>query len=169
MSSLRTLSAILYLAVFAAGTNPSFNLAEGLVDGQAGNDACRDAFSTDVACGPELNKLIKPRSMYREGSRLPTDDDLDPFCTDSCYVSLLEYRQSVKSNCGDAVYKGPGAGRPWKPYHRAELALFAYKRRCLKNPSVERLFIYIILFLTNHFPVMANTATSWGRRASPAS
>jgi hypothetical protein len=169
MSSLRTLGAILYLAVFAAGANPSFNLADGLVDGQSGDDACRDAFSADVACGPELNKFIRTRSMHREGSRPPTDDDLDPFCTDSCYVSLLEYRQAVRSNCGDAVYKEPGTGRPWKPYHRAELALFAYKRRCLKNPSVERLFIYIISFLTNHLLVMANTATSWGRRASPAS
>lgn len=139
MSSLRTLGAILYLAVSAAGANPSFNLADGLVDGlvdgQTGDDACRDAFSADVACGPELNKFIRTRSMYREGSRLPTDEDLDSFCTDSCYVSLLEYRQSVRSNCGDAVYKELGAGRPWKPYHRAELALFAYKRRCLKNPD----------------------------------
>ncbi|RSL47879.1 hypothetical protein CEP51_015716 [Fusarium floridanum] len=138
MSSLRTsaLGAILYLAVLAAGiNNPSFNLADGLVDRRShklGQDTCRDAFSVDVACGPELGELMRTRSMYREGSRLPTDDELDPFCTDSCYVSLLEYRQSVRSHCGDAVYKEP---RHWKPSHHAELALFAYKRRCLKNPD----------------------------------
>ncbi|KAJ4327951.1 hypothetical protein N0V84_001626 [Fusarium piperis] len=134
MSSLRA-GVILYLAVLAAAKNPSFNLGDGQVHKLGGDDACRDAFSVDVTCGPELGKLMRTRSRYREGSHLPTEDELDPFCTDSCLVSLLEYRQSVTSNCGDAVYEENGTRQRWRPSQRAELALFAYKRRCLKNPD----------------------------------
>lgn len=148
MSSLRTLaiSAILHLAVLTAGSsNPSssssssFNLGDGQLGGND-DDACRDAFSVDVTCGPELGDFMRTRSMHREGSRLPTENELDSFCTDSCLVSLLQYRQSVRRRCGDAVYEGEGGhGRRqrWKPLQRAESAVFAYKRTCLKNPSVK--------------------------------
>ncbi|KAM0418669.1 hypothetical protein ACHAPT_012366 [Fusarium lateritium] len=163
MSSLRTsaIGALLSLAVLVAG-DPSFNLGDGYAHKLShADDACRDAFNADVACGPELGDFMRAHSVHRKDlteddvkriffmhgkdvteddfkrinsmyRKDVTEDDLDAFCTDSCLKSLRQHWRSVRDSCEGAAYQLYTWANAM-PTSRASEALLAYRRICLKN------------------------------------
>ncbi|KAF4991747.1 hypothetical protein FDECE_13923 [Fusarium decemcellulare] len=118
----QVLSTLLYLlpATALGDQASSFKPAQDLGHRLAGADEkCRAAFNANVSC---------PRSY---GSA--DDAGLDLYCTDSCFQSLAQYRDSVQDNCKGAIYEIHQTGHVWQPVILADEVLLDRKYMCRKT------------------------------------
>ncbi|KAF4974731.1 hypothetical protein FZEAL_8401 [Fusarium zealandicum] len=120
-------SLLCLLAASVRGYDLTYNLGSEVGHSLIGADEkCRVAFYATVSCPAVLGDLIKRESIVDQQT-------LDSLCTDSCFGSLIQYRDSLQSDCGSAILEDHAHGSQQHPQFRAEAALLAYHRTCLKR------------------------------------